>query len=352
MMIQKKWIRYTACIALLAMPVMIAGCGLFSQQTSKSIDPPQEELMESIDRESAGPAADDSKARSTLTVYLQDKNGYLAPIAVPAALSENETAARKALEIMVEGGAYTSLLPEDFRAMIPQGTQVLSYDYDKQYKVAKINLSGAFADYNALDERAIVEAITWTLTAMTGIEGVELYVDGELLEEMPQASFPIQGKLTRAIGINVETADGVHVANSSPVTLYFSAETINEEQYYVPVTRLVTRSDSAAHTAMEQFIQGPINKKELNGVILPNVEVTGIEEKDNMIVIDLKDEAYTEGQQVPSEMLEALVLSLTESTDADSVQIRINGETNLVDDNNKSYSEPVGRPHHVNALKS
>ncbi|MFD0588332.1 GerMN domain-containing protein [Paenibacillus sp. GCM10027627] len=351
-MIQKRWIRRTAYVALLAVPVLTAGCGLFSQQTSKSIDPPPGiETSEDVEGEPTGllPGAEES---SKVTVYLQDGNGYLAPVAVPLALEKNETAPQKALEIMVDQGAFASQLPENFRALIPQGTQVLSYEYDKELKVAKVNLSGAFANYNSQDERAIVEAITWTLTAMSGIEGVELSIDGEPLTEMPQAAFPIQGKLTRDIGINIETADGVSVTNSSPVTLYFSAETVGDEQYYVPVTRLISRSDSKVHAALEELIEGPLNKKALTSVILPDVEVTGIEEKDGVVIVDLQDEAYESGQQIPAEMLQAVILSLTENSGADSVQIRINGETNLVDDNNQSYSEPVGRPHHVNALKS
>lgn len=357
-MIQKKWIRRTAYVALLALPVLTAGCGLFSQQTSKSIDPPQQQVEQTDGIEGEGeptgqaPVEGEAVTASTLTVYLQDANGYVAPITVPASLTAKEAGPQKALEIMVDSGAYASLLPEDFRALIPQGTQVLSYEYDQERKVAKINLSEAFTNYPEQDERAIVEAITWTLTAMSGIEGVELQVEGEPLEAMPVAGFPIQGDLNRSIGINIEQADGVNIASSYPVTLYFSSETLHEEQYYVPVTRLIERSDSAAHAALEQLIQGPLDKKKLTSVMMSNVEVSNIEEKDGVLVVDLQDESYVTGLPIPSEMLQSVVLSLTESTKAAQVQIRINGETNLVDDSNNSYSQPVGRPHHVNALKS
>lgn len=352
-MIQKKWIRNAAFVALLALPVITAGCGLFSQQTSKTIDPPQVEETDGIDGEPTGQAVIEGDGASRFTVYLRDGNGYLAPVAVPYTLAENETAPQKALEMMVENGAYASVLPDDFRALIPQGTQVLAYEYDKEREVAKVDLSADFTQYNEQDERAIVEAITWTLTAMPGIKGVELSVAGEPLDEMPQAGFPIQGALTRNIGINIEYGEGVNVANSSPVTLYFSAQTMNEEEYYVPVTRLIDRSDSKEHAAMEQLIQGPLDKKKLTGWLLPDVEVTSIERLDDGVVkIDLVDPAYESGQTVPAEMLEAIVLSLTENTGATHVQISINGDTNLMDDANKSYSEPVDRPHHVNALKS
>lgn len=351
-MVQKRWIRRTAYIALLALPVLTAGCGLFSQQTSKSIDPPQIEETDGIEGEPTGAIVPEGLTASTLTVYLQDSKGYLAPVTVPAALTEKDSPPQRALEMMVENGAYASILPEDFRALIPQGTQVLSYEYDKENKIAAVNLSEEFTNYPQQDERAIVEAITWTLTAMSGIEGVELQVEGMPLAEMPVAGFPIQEKLTRNIGINLETADGVNVASSYPVTLYFSSETMNQEQYYVPVTRLIERSDSKAHAALEELIEGPLDNKKLISVILPDVEVTNIEMQDGVLVVDLQDDSYMTGQMIPSQMLESVVLSLTESTDATSVQIRINGETNLVDNQNNSYSEPVGRPHHVNALKS
>lgn len=351
-MVQKRWIRNTALSALLVLPVLTAGCGLFSQQTSKSIDPPPSQL-EATENDPTGQASPDGQAGgSSLTVYLQDRNGYLAPISIPISYGENEQPGQKALELMVDGGTYASILPEDFRALIPQGTQILSYTYDTEQRIAKVDFSEPFVNYNASDERDIVEAITWTLTAMSGIEGVELSVQGEQLTEMPEAGFPIDGKLTRAIGINIEAADGVNIANSSPVTLYFSSDTMNDEPYYVPVTRLIARSDSPELAAMDELIAGPLDKKALNSVIMPDVEVSSIEKKDGVIIVDLEDSAYESGHQLPAEMLQAVVLSLTETTGEDLVQIRINSDGDLVDTNNTSYSEPVGRPHHVNALKS
>ncbi|MHA6485183.1 GerMN domain-containing protein [Paenibacillus sp. strain BS8-2] len=351
-MVQKRWIRHTAFTAVLVLPVLTAGCGLFSQQTSKSIDPPPSQVEET-EGEPTGQVSPDGQAGGTsLTVYLKDRNGYLAPVSIPLTYGEDELPGQRALEIMVDGGTYASILPEDFRALIPQGTQIQSYTYDKEQRIAKVDFSEPFVNYNAADERDIVEAITWTLTAMSGVEGVELSVQGEPLTEMPVANYPIDGKLTRAIGINIEAADGVDIANSSPVTLYFSSETMNEEPYYVPVTRLISRSDSPALAAMDELIAGPLDKKSLNSVLLPDVEVSSIEEKDGVVIVDLEDSAYETGHQLPAEMLEAVVLSITETTGESLVQIRINSDSELIDSNNTDYSVPVGRPHHVNALKS
>ncbi|OBZ12396.1 GerMN domain-containing protein [Bacillus sp. FJAT-26390] len=350
-MIQKRWIRGAVLSGVLVLPMLTAGCGLFSQETSKPIDPPQIEQKEGVEGAETGQAVGVGD-ESQMTVYLEDRNGYLAPISLQTTLGANEAAGQKALEMMVENGAYANQLPEDFRAVIPQGTQIKSYKYDKEQKLAIVDFSEPFTNYNAKDERTIVEAITWTLTAMPGIEGVEIWYQGAKLPEMPVDGYPLDDKLTRAVGINIEAAEGVNYAQSTPVTLYFSAQTLNEEQYYVPVTRLVARSASPTQAALEQLILGPLNKKELISVIVPDVQVKNVVQEGDVVTVDLQDEAYKDGEKLPTEMLQALVLSVTENSKATTVQIKVNGESNVVDMADQSYSQPVGRPHHVNAIKS
>ncbi|MFC4776412.1 GerMN domain-containing protein [Paenibacillus sp. GCM10023252] len=358
-MIQNKWIRRAAFTGVLVLPILTAGCGLFSQSASKEIDPPQTEVPSGLDGQKTGQAGvkGEQAGDTQMTVYLQDENGYLAPIAIRTSFGEKEKPGQKALEMMVDGGAYASQLPEGFAAVLPQGTQIKGFDIvtDKQEnKIAVVDFSSPFTQYNLQDERRIVESITWTLTAMPGIEGVEIWSEGKKLDEMPVGSYPLDEPLTRAVGINLEAAEGVDYSRSTPVTLYFSAVTANDEQYYVPVTRLINRTASAspAQAALEQLIAGPLATSDLSAVITDDVKIKSIEEKDSTVTVNLEDSSYLEGQKAPSEMLQAVVLSLTEVTGAESVQIVLNGKQNIVDSDNKDYSKPVGRPHHVNELKA
>ncbi|MUT64487.1 GerMN domain-containing protein [Paenibacillus sp. NEAU-GSW1] len=349
-MVQTRWIRRAAIGCLLVLPIIASGCGLFSKQTNGAIDPPKTNATNSIEGTNTGQAVEPGQDGDSVTVYLQDRNGYLAPVALQTTFGEKELPGQKALEIMVDGGVYASQLPEDFRAVLPQGTQIKSFAIENG--LAKIDFSEAFNNYTNTDERTIVEAITWTLTALPEIKGVEIYTEGERLNEMPVDGFPLDEPLTRSVGINLEAADGVNYANSTPVTLYFSSHTSNDEQYYVPVTRLIARPESKAKAALEQLISGPLNKKELTAVITTDVLVSKVEVKDGIITVDLEDQLYEEGQPAPQEMLEALVLSITESTGASQVQILLNGQSNIIDENNNEYNKPVSRPHHVNAIKS
>lgn len=347
----KTWMRHSALVGVLVVPMVLSGCGLFSKSASEPIDPPQTEVIEGQDGPTSG-WLDTIEGATQYTVYLQDSNGYLAPIALPMAIAEGEDIATKMLEVMVDQGIYSTSLPADFRAMIPQGTEILGYELNKETGLATVNFSQSFVDYNAADERAIVEAITWTLTSLEGVDAVVIQVDGTPLEEMPVAQFPVDHSLTRDIGINIELAEGVNYSKAAPVTLYFSSQTINDEQYFVPITRMINRgADSQAVAAIEELIAGPQNTKSLQPVILPDVTVAGIDEYEGVVHIDLEDESYEPGVFVPSEMLKAVILSVAENTGIDSVQVRVNGDINIFDENNTSYSAPVAKPETVNALK-
>ncbi|WP_127529768.1 GerMN domain-containing protein [Paenibacillus kobensis] len=355
-----RWIRRAAWTGVVVVPLLTAGCGVFSQNTTKEIDPPPVETQNNASptlapQDATGAesnASVDLKTGETqMTVYLLDENNYLAPVTLRTTLGDTKLG-KKALEMMVDGGAYADQLPAGFRGVLPKGTEVIGYDESAEKKLATVDFSQSFASYNANDERKIVEAIAWTLTGIPNVQGVELRLEGAKLDEMPEQAYPLDRPLTRSVGINLEAADGVDYGQSVPVTLYFSSETPDGETYYVPVTRLINRTDDIAKAAVDQLVLGPLDQSSLIGVMTPDVQVKSVTPKDDTVTVDLTDEDFTEGQPEPADMLQAIVWSITENTGAAKVQIKLNGKTNILDENNVSYSEPVGRPTVINALKS
>ncbi|MBW7476174.1 GerMN domain-containing protein [Paenibacillus oenotherae] len=343
--------RRAALVGALVLPVLTTGCGLFSQEASQSIDPPQDNTGNATSWEDSAKAAQQGEG-TQMTVYFKDRNGKLAPITVLAEIGSEEKWGQKALEMMVDGGPLSNEIPEGFQAVLPQGTQVKGFDVIADQKLAIVDFSKSFTDYNAMDERSLVEAVTWTLTGMEGIEQVQIWVEGEKLDEMPVDGMPLDDTITRAVGINLEAQDGINYSQSTPVTLYFSAVTPNNETYYVPVTRLINRTDNRAKAAIEQLISGPLSSKELEAVMTPDVIVKNVTKKNDIATVELEYSGYEEGQQAPAEMMQAVVLAMTENTGLKKVQIKINGKSNVKDTNNQSYSEPVSRPQHMNAFKS
>jgi len=340
----KKWLRNTVMVGVLVIPLMLTGCGFLSK-SSEAIDPPQEEQTQ--DQPTSW--LEQNEGGENYQVYLQDRNGYLAPIALPVVLNNEVEAGQQLLELIVDGGLYAAFMPAEFRALIPQGTEVLGFEVADG--IAKVNFSEPFVNYNEADERAIVEAIVYTLTSLEGINGVSISVEGEPLHEMPMGGFPLAQVLDRNIGINIEIASGVNYSQAAPVTLYFSAQTLDDEHYFVPVTRMINREQSKIVAAIDQLSAGPLDLKGLTPVLMPDVEVTSYEVYDGVLHVDLQDDSYEPGAFVPSLMLNAMILSLLDNSDVEAVQLRVNGDINIFDEHDQSYSQPVTKPEFVNALK-
>ncbi|MBB3109855.1 germination protein M [Paenibacillus phyllosphaerae] len=372
-MTQYRMIRRVALTGALALPILTTGCGIFSQEASKQIDPPQntsQNATGAANETAAGQAGATEQTttqptgtetavqgdQTQLTVYLKDQHQLLAPVSVLASLEGNQKAGQKALELMVAEGPYAAELPIGFEAVLPKGTIVNDLTIEDDQKLAMVDLSSSFGNYAPEEERRIVEAVTWTLTSLPGVNKVQLSVDGVKLGEMPVDRFPLDEPLTRAVGINLEVDEGVDYSQSTPVTLYFSSVSPSDESYYVPVTRLIDRTDNKAKSAIQELIAGPLDSITGNGSLIPvstpDVVVKSIEKGADVVSIALEDSAYVEGQKMPAELLEALVLSLTENTGIGKVQISINGSSNIMDTNNVDYSKPVSRPEVVNAIKS
>ncbi|QHW34128.1 hypothetical protein GZH47_27255 [Paenibacillus rhizovicinus] len=343
--------RRAALAGALALPILTTGCGLFSQPASEAIDPPQnstQNVSTNVDPGQVTAQGDQSQ----MTLYLRDRNGLLAPITVLSTLGQDEQPAQKALEMMVDGSAYANEIPDGFSAVLPKGTTIKQLNIIPDQKQAVVDFSKEFGTYSAADERKIVEAVTWTLTSQPDITNVKLMMEGKELSQMPVDAMPIDEPLTRAVGINLEAADGVDYSVSTPVTIYFSALSPDNEQYYVPVTRLVNRSNNRAKTAIEQLISGPIGDLPLKAVMTSDVVVKNVTKAKDVVTVELQDDSYQAGQKEPAEMLQAVVLSLTENTGLGKVQIKLNGKSDFVDSNNQAYNEPVSRMEHINAFKS
>jgi len=118
------------------------------------------------------------------------------------------------------------------------------------------SISAGTNSYDPLDERKILEAITWTLTDQDNIKGVQLWVDGKKLTEMPLQGTPLDRPLSRTMGINLPK-QGPMLMNSSAVTVYFSTASPEGIPYYVPVTRFVPAGQEPLKAALNELIAGP-----------------------------------------------------------------------------------------------
>ncbi len=350
-MVRYKWVRWVVIMGLFAF--VASGCGISGKDdATQPIDPPPgsadgiEDTAAQAGGEDAGQQA---QSQQQVTLYFKDAKGYVAPVTM--AIEKTEGIARKSLEYMVEDGPYQQMVPQGFTALLPKGTEIKGMDIVKDKKLAIVDFSKEFLNYNPQDERKILEAVTWTLTGFPSIQQVQLWVEGKALQEMPVDGTPLDEPLTRAaLGINIEQAEGVDLSEAVPVTLYFLNQTEDLQTYYVPVTRMIARTDNIAKASVEQLIKGPKGTK-LSSVIASDAEVIDVKQADGIVTVNFSDKLLGEDHKAPAESLQSVVLSLTENTGAAKVQIMVNGDAKISGTDNANYSKPVARPAHLNPFK-
>ncbi|GGA17207.1 spore germination protein GerM [Paenibacillus marchantiophytorum] len=344
----QHWIRSAAIAGVITL--LTTGCSVLGTGKKSDIDAPPTTGAEAEAKTTSAAVTIDmmEENSSQMTVYVKDAKGFVAPLSL--GLPKSVSVAKTTLEYMVVGGPVASLLPSGFQALLPKGTKIVSLNITSD-KRAIVDFSKEFLNYDKQDERKILEAVTWNLTNFSSVEKVQLRVEGKDLKEMPQAKTPLDAPLARSMGINIEKAEDAEFGQSTPVTLYFLNQNDQNYKYYVPVTRLVKRTDDVATAVVNQLIKGPDQKKGLAAVLNKTTEVKSIKPSEGLITVDFSNKLLGADQKASADALQSVILSLTENTGYKQVQIKVDGAVVKSSASDQNYTKPVSRPAHINPAK-
>jgi len=340
-----KKVKNTIVVTVLASSMYLSGCGLFNSDKKEQIDPPQKVSY----NEKTGVKTNNKATENAVMteLYLLDKNGYVVAQTLP--LPKSTSVAKQALQYLVKGGPVEELLPNGFQAVLPANTDV---DVDIKDGVATVDFSNDFKKYKAEDEQKILQSITWTLTSFNTVKRVELEINGHKLSQMPVNGTAINPNgMTRKDGINVDASGVVDITNTHPLTVYYPSQNNAGEVYYVPVTKRISNTETNDIKAIVSALaKGPKNSNLLTA-FNSDVQLLSDPKVDNgKVTLNFNEEIISsfESKQISEEVLDPLVLSLTELPDIQKVSIEVNGSTKLVDEQGKSLAKPVTRPEKVN----
>ncbi|WP_042223303.1 GerMN domain-containing protein [Oceanobacillus manasiensis] len=352
----KRGILITGSIT---MAILLSGC-FQGEQSLEDMDPPQNaEPVDSLENgeknedesvEGEGTAVNETVPRE---LYLVDANGMVAAQTIELPNPESKEVASQVLEYLVKGGPVTSMLPNGFQAVLPEGTQILGVNLQEDGTIV-VDFSKEFEDYEAKEELQILESITHTLTQFENVNTVQLQINGHEVKEMPVNGTPIGEGYSRANGINVTDTDTVDLINSKAVTMYYPTEH-NKNRYYVPVTQYVETKDEDMYASIVQsLLEGPGFNTNVQHVFNPSALLTG-ETKLSDGVLNLtfnEDILVKDGNGVISdEVMETIVRTLTEQDGIEAVDVKVENIEQLVNENGETYEEPVTKQQFIPSEK-
>lgn len=236
--------------------------------------------------------------------------------------TEPLAAAKAILEEMKkpsEDITYTTPLPEDVNI---QGCTLES-------KVLMVDFSEEYGQLSTIEEKLVRAAIVQSVVRIDGISALWFTVDGESLRDKDGRSLGFQNEddFVQNMGSALSSYQ------TATLTLYFANETgdgLVSQQMDVKYSSNVSKEK----LIVEKLMKGP--KKGAYPTINTEVSLLGVTIKDEICYVNFDSEFLVGGLDVMPEItIYSIVNSLVDGTDAERVQILVNGESGF------SYMETI-----------
>lgn len=214
---------------------------------------------------------------------------------------------------------YTAPLPEGVNVqacMLESG--VLTVDFSKEY-----------GGLSAIEEKLVRAAIVQSIVQIDGISALWFNVDGESLKDKDGQILGFQNEddFVQNMGSALSSYQ------TATLTLYFANETgdgLVSQQMDVKYSSNVSKEK----LIVEKLMKGP--RKGAYPTINTEVSLLSVTIKDGICYVNFDSEFLVGGLDVmPEVTIYSIVNSLVDGTDAEKVQIMVNGESNF------SYMETV-----------
>ena len=277
---------------------------------------------------SCGKRTDVGKEDPFIYCLNEDRTG-LTKISYDFPEGNAEETARAVLEELKEPAEeieYTAPIPKEVKV---QGCRLRG-------SILDVDFNSAYLEMGALEEKLVRAAIVQSLVLIDGINAVSFTVDGEMLKD--STGFPV--------GLMNED-DFVENTGSSPtayqtdtLTLYFADK---EGDSLVPREVDVRYSSNVSREKLivEKLMQGPSGGGAYP-TINPDANLLSVTIKDGICYVNFDSTFLTGAYDVlPEVTVYSIVNSLVEGTEAQQVQITINGETDAKYMETVDLSQPL-----------
>ncbi|MBR2587881.1 MAG: GerMN domain-containing protein [Bacilli bacterium] len=245
-------------------------------------------------------------------IFLLDQNSYIALTEAPVTEKDIEKRALELIKILTIGGV-DSKVPSGFSAILPPDTEILNITYD--HEVLKVNFSKEILDIKKELEEKMIEALVYTLTSIKGVDKIIIYVEGDILTKLPKTKINLPSTLDRTFGINKEF-DLTSTKDITDVTIYYINQ-INDNYYYVPVTKYLNDSRDKISIVIEELCTGLNPNKKLVSYLNEDVKLVSSTIEEDTITLELKDIK----EELKDKSDKMLTLSLCDNYNIEKVNI-------------------------------
>ena len=246
-------------------------------------------------------------------IFLMDKNSYVALTSAPIVENDIEKKACELIKILTVGG-MDSKVPSGFSAILPPDTEVLNVSFDNG--ILKVNFSKDLLEIDKKLEEKMIEALVYTLTSIDRVEKIIIYVEGDILTKLPKTKINLPSTLDRSFGINKEF-NLTSTRDITDVTVYYINQ-INENYYYVPVTKYLNDGREKVDILIEELTVGLNPNKKLKSYLSDDTMIVSRNVNEKVVSLELKE---NDNKEIKENIDKTIFLSICETYKIDSVEL-------------------------------
>lgn len=264
-----------------------------------------------------------NKEIKTHDIYLLDSNNYISKTKIRITSNTREEITKELINSLIQNGNKQDLIPNGFKPIINSNTKINSLKIDNE--TIKLDLSKDYLDTNKEVEEKTLESLIYTLTSVDGIKYIILYIDGNILTELPQNKIKLPATLSREIGIN-KKYNLNSTQNITNTTTYFISE-FNDKYYYTPVTT-VSNDNREKIEIIIDTLNSTTNDKQLMSFLNNNANLLNFEIIEDTMQINFDENIFTnlEDYHILEEVLYTISLSIYDNYHVKEVIFMVNDE--------------------------
>jgi len=239
-------------------------------------------------------------------IYLLGNNNYLVKFQIfldHPSIEENIT---EILEYLKKNSSLK--VPSGLTGILPDNVSILKIEVDK--KVATINFSKELLNIEENLEERMIEAIVYSITALSDIDGVSIQIEGQNLETLPKINKKLDKVLTRDFGIN-KVYDITNRNGIQKVTIYY-LDKISNNNYYVPVTKYLNDDRDKIKIIVDNLASSYIHEENLMSYLNSKTTILDYTSEEDTFILDL-NEAVFGGDTILEEVEYTLGYSIFEN---------------------------------------
>lgn len=255
----------------------------------------------------------------TNEIYLLGPNNYLVKTNVLINETDINTKVKDIINYLTI--QKNSKIPTGLSGIISTNTTLNNLEINN--KIAILDFNSELLNIKEELEERVVEAITYSLINLDGIEGIIIKIDGNILTELPKSKKQLPEVLNRNFGINkvfeIDKINGIQ-----KVTMYYLDE-INDNSYYVPVTKYLNDDREKIKIIIDNLSSNYIYETNLISLLNQDTELINYQIEDEIMTLNFNNNIFNNDK-----ILEEVVYTISESVfdnyDVKSVIFQVEGE--------------------------